>query len=265
MLPAIAITALTIAVSTVASLNAATLVGLWEFDNAANPAQATVGANLAFEGSAPTHSASLADDGGSLLSGTITTAPNTSDNRISAAHGILGNGGGEFVNQYTIVADIFSPASSRDSWRTIFQTNTSNEGDGEYFIRPNNDHIGVGDLTYSNGPIDETSWTRFVLTVDLSLAGNDVNAYLDGALFFSHPVDSALDNRFSLDPSIYFFTDNDGDNAPLNVGALAIYDGALTVNEVTGLGAAGSAIPEPSSAMLLTLASIGLAMRRRRS
>ena len=249
--------------SSAVHLKAASLAGLWYFDNAANPAEATVGNDLFFLGVAPTYSASLADDSSNSLTGVITTAVADSANRIRSDHGIAANGGGSFVNQYSIVTDIFSPAGSRSSWRTIYQTNTANGNDGDYFIRPDNDNLGVADLTYSDSPIDETSWTRLVVTFDLTQDGGDVTTYLDGSLHHIHQPDATVDQRFSLDPSVFFFTDNDGDNAPLNVGALAIYDGVLTAGEVAALGNAGAAIPEPSTSVLLALVGC-LALRRRR-
>ena len=243
---------------------AANLSGLWLFDNPTNPAEATVGNDLIFQGTAPTFAANLADDGGNVQIGTITTAAATNANRIRADHGIAANGGGSFVNNYSIVADIFSPPGSRSSWRTLYQTNTGNSNDGDYFIRPDNDNVGVGDLTYSGSPIDETAWTRLVLTVDLTLDGGDANLYLDGALHYTHSSNPGVDGRFSLDPFLYFFTDNDGDNAPMNVAALGIYDGVLTSAEVASLGSAGDVIPEPSALLLTATAALSFLARRRR-
>ena len=71
------------------------------------------------------------------------------------------------------------------------------------------------------------------------------------------------DGRFSLDPFLYFFTDDGGDNAPLHVGAVAIYDGVLTPAEVAGLGGPGGSIPEPSAVLLLAFAGL-LGLRRHR-
>lgn len=161
------------------------------------------------------------------------------------------------------MVDLFSPADSRDSWRTIFQTNTGNSNDGEFFISNNNNSIGVAALGYSSGEIDETKWTRLVLTFDLTQAGGDVQSYLNGTPFFSHPEDPGIDGRFSLDPFLYFFTDNDGDNAPVNVGTVAIFDGALTPAEVSALGGAGAVIPEPSALVLLALGGLFAARHRR--
>jgi len=244
--------------------NGATLTGLWTFDNAANPGEATVGNNLVFAGTSPTHSATSADDGGNTQSGVITTISGF-DNQISVDHGIAPNGGGSFVNQYSIVADIFSPVASRGSWRTIYQTNTGNSNDGDFFIRNSDSFLGVGDAGYSDTAVDGASWTRLLLTVDLTKSGDDIVSYLDGNLFFNHPEDLSGDGRFSLDPTVLFFSDNDGDDAPLNVGALAIYEGVLTPSEVSALGAAGTTIvPEPTSIGLITLCGLAGLVRRRR-
>jgi MYXO-CTERM domain-containing protein len=241
---------------------AANLAGLWLFDDQANLGKATVGNDLTFTAPAPGNwAASLADDGSASLSGVITTPAASSTTRFTATHGIPANGGGAFVNEYSIVVDLFSPVASRSSWRTIMQTNVSNANDGDYFIDPTNT-VGVFDLTYSAGTLNPAAWTRLVITFDL---GTGVASYTNGTLLHNHSA-VAVDGRFSLDPTVLFFTDNDGDNAPLHIGALAIYDGVLTPAEVSTLGVAGAAIPEPSVALLGLAALGGLAgLRRRRA
>ena len=72
----------------------ANLVGLWEFDDPTNPAKATVGTDLLFEGTPPKQVSYSTDGGGTALYGTITTAAALNSNRIRAVHGISPNGGG---------------------------------------------------------------------------------------------------------------------------------------------------------------------------
>jgi hypothetical protein len=244
-------------------LHAATLTGLWEFNDSANLGKATVGTDLAFSGTAPSYSASVADDGAVSLNGVMTTVAGAA-NRITATHGIdPANSPGTLVSQYSIVMDIFSPAASRSGWRALFQTNTANTNDADYFIRNSNDTLGISTLGYSANPINETAWTRVVITVDLDLAGNDVKAYINGSLFHTHASNQTLTGTYALDPTLLFFSDNDGENLPLNVASLAIYDGVLTPTEVSTLGGAGAAVPEPSVFGLATLAAL-LGVRRRR-
>jgi len=234
---------------------AAELRGLWEFENAGSLAAATTGQPLEILGNPPAHTASLADDLGTALAGVITTRAGTA-NALRALPGITANGGGSRVNQYSVLVDVFSPAASRSSWRTIFQTAANaTDNDGDYFIRNTDDGIGVGDMGYSGSAFPESRWTRLVLTVDLSLPTAKYRTFLDGELFHTHTGtgNGGVDGRFSLFPAgspngILFFGDDNGENAPLHVAALAIFEGALTAEEVASLGGPGIAlIPDPDN------------------
>jgi autotransporter-associated beta strand protein len=234
-----------------ATASHANLVGLWKFDDSSNLGKATFGTDLAIGGVAPTYSASLADGLSNSQTGVITTASNVSTNYLRATHGIAPNGGGTKVNQYSIVVDVFSPTGSRSSWRTIYQTGT---GDADYFIRNDNDRLGTADMNYTGTGIQEANWTRLVITVDLTKAGGASAArmisYLNGGTGMTHNgavATTALDQRFALGTTLDFFNDNDGDNAPLNIAALAMYDHVLTPAEVAALGTAGTTIPIPGN------------------
>ncbi|HWA82445.1 MAG TPA: hypothetical protein VG820_03365, partial [Fimbriimonadaceae bacterium] len=67
------------------------------------------------------------------------------DPHFSAPNSAGGNGGGSFTNQYSIVMDVMIPsANSRsggDGYTSLFQTNTSDTNDGDWFIR---DDGGLG-------------------------------------------------------------------------------------------------------------------------
>jgi autotransporter-associated beta strand protein len=242
-----------------ATASHAGLVGLWKFDDSSNIGKAAFGSDLVVGGVAPGFSASLADGLSNSLTGVITTASNLDTNYLRATHGIAPNGGGTKVNQYSILVDVFSPAASRSSWRTIYQAEytTANGGgtlDGEYFIRNSDDKLGSADMTYAATAIQEANWTRLVITVDLTKAGGAsaprMISYLNGGTGMNHTGTAAstgLDQRLALGSTIDFFNDNDGDNAPLNIAALAVYDHVLTAAEVAALGAAGTTIPLPGN------------------
>jgi hypothetical protein len=50
---------------------------------------------------------------------------------------------------------------------------------------------------------------------------------------------------------VILFGDNNNENASLNVGAVAYWDGTLSASEVSSLGTVGTAIPEPGRAATL--------------
>lgn len=246
---------------------AATLAGLWEFNDPTNIGKATVGANLTVAGAAPAHSASLSD-GSTSLGGVVTTVGGAA-NYLKVAHGMAANGGGSYVNEWSVLFDVFSPAASRGSWRSLFQTNTSNSNDGDYFIRNNNDTMGTASgsdgLGYTSTAVSETVWTRIVITFNLGTTNPEdgIKTYINGNLFHTH-ADLALNGRYALDPSLLFFADNDGENASLNVGTVALFNGALGAGEVSSLGGVLTAVPEPSAVLVAGLGLIATAFRRSR-
>lgn len=77
---------------------------------------------------------------------------------------------------------------------------------------------------------------------------------------FSHSS-TGLDGRFSLDSSLLFFGDEDGENNSVHVGMLALYNGPLTGAEITALGAtrAEGLFATPSLAITRTGNDIRLA------
>lgn len=239
----------------------AELRGLWEFQDSSNLGKGTVGHDLIVSGTAPTWAAAVGDDASRSLSGVITTVRGAA-NRILAPHGIPANGGGTLVNQASWVMDIFSPAASRSQWRTIFQTDLNNTSDGDYFIRNTDDALGVGAIGYSSVPINETVWTRLVITMDLALSGNDFKTYLNGSLFHTHAPNQTVDGRFALQPGttgVLMFTDEDGEDYPLHVAGLAIYDGVLTPQEVALIGGPGDSmiLPDAGNPPVITVQSAG--------
>jgi len=213
----------------------ANLVGLWLFDREGDVGHATIGQDLQVVGAAPAWSRQLADDFGTTLGGAITTVGGPA-NFLRCLHGIAPNGGGAYVNRYSMVMDLFSPPASRGSWRALFQTSESNGNDADYFIRNGDDRVGVAALTY--GPaINEAAWTRLVITFALesSASSSVIRTYVNGALHHTHSGQST-DGRFALGPSVLMFADEDNENAPMHLAALAIYDGPLSADDVAALG-----------------------------
>ncbi|MHC4743801.1 MAG: LamG-like jellyroll fold domain-containing protein, partial [Planctomycetota bacterium] len=169
------------------------------------------------------------------------------------------NGGGGYVNEFTLLFDVMYPSESAGQWRAFYQTGYEAYNDSEYFIHPSDESWGVGDLGYTdNATVGEfysshSTWYRAVLTVKLgdpSVAFHDL--YINGQLTGKHRADNlGLDGRFSLYPSddanpyICFAGDNDGEDALMHFSAIAIWGRPLTAEEIGAIGGPGDPIFGP--------------------
>jgi hypothetical protein len=240
------------------------LTGLWEFENPASLTTATVGNNLVLAGS----DTAVAGSGSGVDLGAAAVGVGS---HYRVDHGAAPNGGGNgtYVNQFSILWDVSFPQSSAGSWRTFWQSSTTNANDGELFIRPSGPQgaIGVGDLGYSTNTLAADTWYRVVMTVENGVSSK---VYVNGVEWIDGGAEP-IDGRFSLDtitsasgnPFFLALGDNDGDDALMNLSNLAVWDSALSASEVIALGGAGRVIgvPEPAA---LALAAMGLLALRRR-
>lgn len=211
----------------------AAVTGQWDF-NSSN-LTATAGADLTDFGSTPTTYGTATINGGTAIVMGFPAADGTQGYVMT--HGIAANGGGAYVNQYTLIMDIMYPAASSGTWRSLFQTATGNGNDGDLFI---NDGNGIGISSLYAGAILPDTWHRVAFVFDLSLASNRLKKYVDGSLVGAQNLD-ALDGRWSLDPTALLFTDNDGETAPGFVNSIQIHDVALTDTDIFSLGKATAA------------------------
>ncbi len=225
------------------------LKGLWEFNNAGNLIEASLGNDLILNGAGQSAVAGV-----SGTDGAVAVELGTS---YQADHGIPANGGGSYVNEFTLLFDVMYPQESAGKWRAFYQTGYETYNDSEYFIHPSDESWGVGDLGYTdNATLGEwysshSTWYRAVLTVNLD---NDSGAafhdlYIDGVLKGKHNTGSlGIDGRFALytaddaDPYIVFCGDDNGDDALMHFSNIAIWDRPLTPQEIAGLGGPGDPI-----------------------
>ena len=66
------------------------------------------------------------------------------------------NGGGRFVNEYTVIMDVSFPDIS-GAWVSLLQTNNTNSNDGDWFINPDG---ALGTAGNYGGSISEAEWHR---------------------------------------------------------------------------------------------------------
>jgi hypothetical protein len=185
---------------------------------------------------------------------------------------VAGNGGGYYVNTYTLIMDVIFPEAP---WISLYQTNADNTNDGDGFIRDDGG-VGIsGDYTDDGNPLRYTfdEWHRLALVYDATTpeGDNEYAWYIDGELQNVVQGDFGIDGRWSLYPDgdsyaewFYIFADNDGDTAEWGlVNSFQFRDYAATPAEIAELGGpSADGIPEPATIGLLALAGLALVRRR---
>lgn len=163
----------------------------------------------------------------------VPTTPNWGGYKMF--HGAAPNGGGNFVNQYTVIYDVYYPLTSNNRWRALLQTATGNNNDGDFFINTAN---GVGISGNYQGTVLPETWTRIALAVDLSSPLSPAVAkWINGVkVGYQTGLAGGRDGRFSLDPSALLFADDDGDNAETYVSSVAVWNGKLPDSLIAAMG-----------------------------
>ena len=212
-------------------------LGLWEFDDPADPTRATTGADLVLDGShALVNGVTAADGAVRIGAGSF----------YRMSHGIAPNGGGSRVNAFTLLFDFRLPALGE--WHSFYQTSPGNSDDGECFARADG-RLGAGATGYSAVQLAAGTWYRFAVVVD-NVAGV-YELFLDGERVLDG-TPQAVDGRFSLGEQTLLFADDDGEDASFDVALAAVYDSALSRAAILRLGGPGPLDPDndPPSAVI---------------
>ena len=209
--------------------------GWWKFDDISDLQKAEVGEAL-------------------IATGNITTVDGPSVNNLAVEvplgsyfamnHGIAPNGGGNLVNEYSIMWDFSVPALA--TWYAFLETAAITSDDADLFIAasansgisrvPNS--IGTGSLLYTANTVSADTWYRMLLTVK---NGEFARIYVNGELWtvsaeLQGMLMQSIDGRYGLAPTIFIFQDGDGDDGTLKCSELGIWDVALTAEEALALG-----------------------------
>ena len=171
------------------------------------------------------------------------------------AHGILPNGGGALVNQYSIVWDMYWPGGGGTIPLFNCQNTNNAPADGSIFIS-NGGEIGQGGggYTMNHGGLT-AGWHRIALTADLSQ--NLITKWVDGVkaqdwVSSANSLDAA---RRAWQPTVLLFADGDGDDhdTTVYVKSIQVSSGKLSDAQIVALGTpSGSAIPVATSAGPIT-------------
>lgn len=159
------------------------------------------------------------------------------------------NGGGSFVNDYTIVMDVLYPAASDATQRALVETDlgqVNTTAGAEFYINGSNQVGGDGGSFF--GSIAANTWHRIGLVVQGS--ANKATIYIDGVEQGNFAV-GGIDNRFAVDPSsdpkpyAELFKDQNGATAAGYVASLQFRDAALSPGQMQALGGpAADGIPQ---------------------
>lgn len=142
------------------------------------------------------------------------------------------NGGGSYVNQYTIAIDYVQTSGLTDS-NSLFNTSRNGNGsDGDLWIMSDGT-IGVDDVGFSTSTFNQNQWHRIVWSVS---NGNFFRVYIDGTNYLDGPG-QPIDERFSLYPDrLNLFADDNWKDQWGLVGTIMTWNRALTGAEIAGMG-----------------------------
>ena len=225
----------------------AAVTGQWDF-NSGN-LSATVGSSLTYRGTTAASTVFTTATIGGQTAQVMSFPATTPSQGYLMTHGIAPNGGGAYVNQYTLIMDVMFPTASSGQWRALFQTNPDNANDADLFVNPGN---GIGISGEYQGVVQPNTWHRLAFAVDLTAATGKLRKYIDGVLVGSQDTGFSLDGRWSLTPTALLLTDEDNETRAGLVNSIQIRSEAMLPADIAALGgpsAAGIPLPPPPSAL----------------
>jgi hypothetical protein len=176
--------------------------------------------------------------------------------------GVSANGGGSYVNNYTMIWDLYIPSLN---WTALMNTAPDHSNDADFYVADDGS-VGIGDLGYSSPTLVAAGqWYRVALVQDQT--HNLSLYYVNGTQVFSGAAGS-LDGRFSLysgadtPPQLVILGEGDTSGDYANDVYLSAYyftDTVLPDATIAGLGgvtAGGIVVPEPATLSLLALAGL---------
>jgi len=197
-----------------------TKLGIWKFDDPADLVKAQTGNPLKLTGTMQSV------DGPEAGDKAVEIGPGS---YLKMANGILPNGGGGLVNEYSLLIDFMIPEGN--TWHAFFQTDPTNSSDADLFTNLSN-AIGTSATTYTSNTIEANKWYRMVISVK---NGEFFNIYVNADLWLEG-TGQDIDGRWALADTLLLFADNDGDDGTIICSEICIWEVALDEYEVADLG-----------------------------
>jgi len=194
--------------------------GWWKFDDTADLVKAEIGLPLVLNGTME----SVEGPGNGNLAVELGVGSNLAMN-----HGMEANGGGALVNEFSLMMDILMPQAGM--YHAIYQTTPENTDDAELFINGDN-LIGAWRFGYSTLTVSANVWYRLVVTVK---NGEFYKIYLNGYNWVDG-TGQDIDSRDALQSTLLLFADEDGEDNIMRCSEVAIWDQALSADDVATLG-----------------------------
>ena len=178
---------------------------------------------------------------------------------FSMRHGAKANGGGHFVNQYTLLMDVMFPAASSGQWRALFQTDPFNHdgNDAEFYVGNSTsapDPNGLGADGQFNGSLAPDTWYRIAFAVDLAApAGEQLSKYVNGVKVADQSLSGGVDGRYALGPTALLFTtgiSGGGFTQPGFVSSIQFVNGWMPPEAIAALGGPGAGKLPPGNAAI---------------
>ena len=215
----------------------ATVTGQWDF-NSSNLV-ATVGTDLAYMGDTESVTIFTTATIGGQTANIMRFPAATSTQGYIMTHGMAPNGGGSYVNQWTLIMDIMFTSDTTNKYHALLQSNQGNSNDADLWV---NKTWGIGFGSY-HGYLAPDLWHRIAFVVNASSAtssSNSVRKFIDGKLVGVN-TGIARDGTYGLDPAALLFTDNDGETTVGYVNSIQIHDADLSDSDIFALGGPSAA------------------------
>jgi hypothetical protein len=170
----------------------------------------------------------------------IVTADATNWGGYEMYDGAAPNGGGTNVNEYTLIYDVYYPAGSDYTWRTLWNGVGFSDWDGSLWI-DSGDSIGFN--IYDEGFVSAGAWHRLAFAFDLT--GTETGTattplltkFIDGVKISNEVLpNTGVDGQWSVGPYGLLFIDPWGDVAETYVSSIQFSNGRRADGFLEALG-----------------------------